>query len=45
MLEQEFPYGLFPSPLTPRAMGRGLTFGEVAFSGRGDLLWRRGFRR
>jgi len=39
MLEQEFPYGLFPSPLTPRAMGRGLTFGEVAFSGRGDLLW------
>jgi len=39
MLEQEFSYGLFPSPLTPRAMGRGLTFGEVAFSGRGDLLW------
>lgn len=39
MLEQEFPYGLFPSPLTPRAMGRGLTFGEVAFSGRGALLW------
>jgi len=39
MPEQEFPYGLFPSPLTPRAMGRGLTFGEVAFSGRGDLIW------
>jgi len=39
MFEQETPYGLFPSPLTPRAMGRGLTFGEVAFSGCGDLLW------
>lgn len=39
MFEQEYPYGLFPSPLTPRAMGLTLTFGEVAFSGRGDLLW------
>ncbi|MFZ5810392.1 MAG: S9 family peptidase [Chloroflexota bacterium] len=37
--EKHLIYGLFPSPLTPLHMARGLTFAEVALSPGGFLLW------
>ncbi len=39
MSEIELQYGLFPSPITPLAMARGLSFAEVALSPLGYLLW------
>lgn len=39
MSEKELQYGLFPSPITPLSMARGLSFAEIALSPRGYLLW------
>ncbi len=39
MSDHELQYGLFPSPITPLSMARGLSFAEVALSPLGYLLW------
>ncbi|PWH14469.1 MAG: hypothetical protein DDG59_12800 [Anaerolineae bacterium] len=39
MSEKVLQYGLFPSPITPLSMARGLSFAELALSPLGYLLW------